>query len=91
MFENHGATSVDPVHAGNIVGSLKTLMIAHALPLWADRGWMHRTAVSSSAGYRWPCRTSGAATASGCRPVRSLLRQGRAARWYPQGAEIACQ
>jgi mannose/cellobiose epimerase-like protein (N-acyl-D-glucosamine 2-epimerase family) len=90
MLENYGATSVDPVDAGNIVGSLKTLMIANALPMWADRGWD-----ASNGGFVERLAIDGHADLAAPRRVRVQARQiycfAKAAQlgWYPQGGEIA--
>jgi mannose/cellobiose epimerase-like protein (N-acyl-D-glucosamine 2-epimerase family) len=90
MFENYGATAVDPGGADNIVVSLKTLMIADALPLWADRGWDW-----SNGGFVERLDREGHADLAAPRRVRVQARQiycfAKAAQlgWYPQGGAIA--
>jgi mannose-6-phosphate isomerase len=74
----------------DIVGTLKTLMVDHALPLWGDRGWDR-----PNGGFVERLDREGHADLAAPRRVRVQARQiycfAKAAQlgWYPQGVEIA--
>lgn len=73
-----------------IVGSLKSLMIEHSLPLWAGEGWDRATG-----GFVERLDSQGRADRAAARRVRVQARQiycfAKAAQigWYPDGREIA--
>lgn len=74
----------------DIVGSLKSLMIEHSLPLWSVEGWDSR-----AGGFVEKLDMEGRADRVAPRRVRVQARQiycfARAAHlgWYPEGGEIA--
>src|SRR5882672_5721697 len=76
-------------HQG-IVGSLKSLMIEHSLPLWSGEGWD-----PAAGGFIERLDIEGRADRAAPRRVRVQARQiycfAKAAQmgWYPQGREIA--
>lgn len=76
--------------ADKIVGTLKTLMVDHALPLWAERGWDDK-----DGGFVERLTMDGHADRAASRRVRVQARQiycfARAAQlgWYPQGGAVA--
>jgi mannose/cellobiose epimerase-like protein (N-acyl-D-glucosamine 2-epimerase family) len=83
-------TSPPAVDGRNIVGTLRTLMTDHALPLWAGEGWD-----SSRGGFVERLDPEGRADQRAPRRVRVQARQiysfAAAAQlgWYPQGREVA--
>jgi mannose/cellobiose epimerase-like protein (N-acyl-D-glucosamine 2-epimerase family) len=74
----------------DIVGSLKSLMIEHSLPLWAGEGWD-----STAGGFVEKLDIEGRAAFAAPRRVRVQARQiycfAKAAQmgWYPEGRDIA--
>jgi len=74
----------------DIVGTLKTLMVDNALPLWVDRGWDR-----PNGGFAERLDREGHTDLAAPRRVRVQARQiycfAKAAQlgWYPEGAEIA--
>jgi mannose/cellobiose epimerase-like protein (N-acyl-D-glucosamine 2-epimerase family) len=74
----------------DIVGSLKSLMIEHSLPLWAGEGWD-----SAAGGFVEKLDIEGRADYEAPRRVRVQARQiycfAKAAHmgWYPEGRDIA--
>jgi mannose/cellobiose epimerase-like protein (N-acyl-D-glucosamine 2-epimerase family) len=75
---------------GDIVGSLKSLLIEHSLPLWAREGWD-----SSRGGFVERLDIEGRAESEAPRRIRVQARQiycfAKAAQigWYPEGRDIA--
>ncbi|MET0707742.1 MAG: AGE family epimerase/isomerase [Tardiphaga sp.] len=92
MIDKGSAVQADVMQSQQIVATLKSQMVEHALPLWADRGWD-----SSRGGFVERLDISGHADLEAPRRVRVQARQiwcfAKAAQlgWYPQGAEIAKQ
>lgn len=77
-------------HRSNIVGPLRTLMIEHALPLWATRGWD-----ASAGGFIEGLAADGTVNRDAPRRLLVQARQiycfAKAAQlgWYPPGRERA--
>ena len=92
MIDEDSAVQADVMQSQQIVATLKSQMVEHALPLWADRGWD-----SSRGGFVERLDKDGHADLEAPRRVRVQARQiwcfAKAAQlgWYPQGAEIAKQ
>jgi mannose/cellobiose epimerase-like protein (N-acyl-D-glucosamine 2-epimerase family) len=90
MVETVKPTSAGRSTSADIVGTLKTLMIAHSLPLWSAEGW-DRT----SGGFVERLDQEGRADRAAARRVRVQARQiycfAKAAQigWYPDGRTIA--
>jgi mannose/cellobiose epimerase-like protein (N-acyl-D-glucosamine 2-epimerase family) len=82
----HTAGSMDQ----DVVGSLKSLMIEHSLPLWSGEGWD-----PAAGGFVERLDIEGRADRAAPRRVRVQARQiycfAKAAQmgWYPEGREIA--
>jgi mannose/cellobiose epimerase-like protein (N-acyl-D-glucosamine 2-epimerase family) len=90
MVKTYTAATANQSGSGDIVGTLKTLMIEHALPLWSGEGWDRTTG-----GFVDRLDPDGRADREAPRRVFVQARQiycfAKAAQigWYPQGAEIA--
>jgi mannose/cellobiose epimerase-like protein (N-acyl-D-glucosamine 2-epimerase family) len=90
MVKTYTAATANRTDSGNIVGTLKNLMIEHALPLWSGEGWDRTTG-----GFIDRLDPDGRADREAPRRVFVQARQiycfAKAAQigWYPQGAEIA--
>ncbi len=86
----NSATSESPASSHGIVGTLKTLMVEHSLPLWSREGWDR-----STGGFVERLDAQGRADREAARRVRVQARQiycfAKAAQigWYPEGREIA--
>ena len=84
------ASETGGVNSHNIIGTLKTLMIEHSLPLWSGEGWDRTTG-----GFVERLDSEGRADRAAPRRVRVQARQiycfAKAAQmgWYPKGREIA--
>lgn len=74
----------------DIVGTLRSLMVDHALPLWAQRGWDDK-----NGGFVERLSIDGSADLAAPRRIRVQARQiycfAKAAQlgWYPQGRAVA--
>jgi mannose/cellobiose epimerase-like protein (N-acyl-D-glucosamine 2-epimerase family) len=90
MVRTYAVGTANPSDSGDIVATLKTLMIEHALPLWSGEGWDRNTG-----GFIDRLGPDGRADHEAPRRVFVQARQiycfAKAAQigWYPQGAEIA--
>jgi mannose-6-phosphate isomerase len=90
MVKTHIATAANRSDSDDIVGTLKTLMIERALPLWSSEGWDRTTG-----GFIDRLDPDGRADHLVPRRVFVQARQiycfAKAAQigWYPEGAEIA--
>jgi mannose-6-phosphate isomerase len=90
MAETYTATAANRSDSGDVVGTLKTLMIEHSLPLWASEGWDRTTG-----GFIDRLAPDGRADPLAPRRVFVQARQiycfAKAAQigWYPAGREIA--
>jgi mannose/cellobiose epimerase-like protein (N-acyl-D-glucosamine 2-epimerase family) len=90
MAETYTATAANRSDSGDIVGTLKTLMIEHSLPLWSGEGWDRTTG-----GFIDRLAPDGRADLLAPRRVFVQARQiycfAKAAQigWYPAGREIA--
>jgi mannose-6-phosphate isomerase len=90
MVKTHIATAANRSDSDDIVGTLKTLMIERALPLWSSEGWDRTTG-----GFIDRLHPDGRADHLAPRRVFVQARQiycfAKAAQvgWYPEGAEIA--
>jgi mannose/cellobiose epimerase-like protein (N-acyl-D-glucosamine 2-epimerase family) len=90
MAETYRATAANRSDSGDIVGTLKTLMIEHSLPLWSSEGWDRTTG-----GFIDRLAPDGRADFLAPRRVFVQARQiycfAKAAQigWYPAGREIA--
>jgi mannose/cellobiose epimerase-like protein (N-acyl-D-glucosamine 2-epimerase family) len=90
MVKTFTAVTPNQSDSGDIVGTLKTLMIEHALPLWSGEGWDRTTG-----GFIDRLGPDGRADREAPRRVFVQARQiycfAKAAQigWYSRGAEIA--
>jgi mannose/cellobiose epimerase-like protein (N-acyl-D-glucosamine 2-epimerase family) len=90
MVRTYAVGTANPSDSGDIVATLKTLMIEHALPLWSGEGWDRTTG-----GFIDRLGPDGRADREAPRRVFVQARQiycfAKAAQigWYPQGAEVA--
>ena len=83
-------TTNNPAEAEQIVGTLRQLMVDHALPLWASKGWDDR-----NGGFIERLNLDGSPDAAAHKRVRVQARQiycyAKAAQfgWYPGAKELA--
>jgi mannose/cellobiose epimerase-like protein (N-acyl-D-glucosamine 2-epimerase family) len=90
MVKTYTAATANQSDSGDIVGTLKALMIEQSLPLWSSEGWDRTTG-----GFVDRLDPDGRADREAPRRVFVQARQiycfAKAAQigWYPQGAEIA--
>src|SRR6202012_1017099 len=90
MVKTYAVGTANQSDSGDIVPTLKALMVDHALPLWSGEGWDR-----PSGGFVDRLDSDGRADREAPRRVFVQARQiycfAKAAQigWYPQGAEIA--